>query len=122
LTIDWSFKYGTQLISEIKVRHGSLKSEDVNLILYSQIPFNTPNPVAVNYENGARWDIFIFEKPVTASGVKVVLSGLTSFDPNVSNSCQATVAEVQAWTGECLPSEKKKMVLCKHEHLLITNF
>ncbi|KAJ3407046.1 hypothetical protein HDV05_005625 [Chytridiales sp. JEL 0842] len=99
LTIDWSAKYGTQLISEIKVRHGSLYAENVNLVLYSSIPFNVQNPVAINFENGAKWEMFLFETPVTASGVKITFSGLKSSQPDVPSACQATVAEVQAWTG-----------------------
>ncbi|KAJ3333557.1 hypothetical protein HDU76_006864 [Blyttiomyces sp. JEL0837] len=112
LMFDWSPKYNTQLLSEVRFRYGDLDvsfsdpnpkrldnfaAGSVSLVLYSEIPMNIPDPTAVTYENNASWQAFVFTEPVTASGMQLTWSNLGSKDGG--NTCFATVAEVQAWTG-----------------------
>ncbi|KAJ3409406.1 CDC5 cell division cycle 5-like protein [Chytridiales sp. JEL 0842] len=96
LTLDWSGKYGTQLLSEVRLRYGELEADDVSLVLYSEVPMNIPNPTATTFEDESNWQVFLFTEPVTASGMRLTFTGLKSKD---DVRCFATVQEVQAWTG-----------------------
>jgi hypothetical protein len=59
---------------------------------------NVPNPTAITFEDDKNWMVFVFTEAVTASGMALTWSGLTSKD---GVQCYATITEVQAWTGEC---------------------
>ncbi|KAJ3159700.1 hypothetical protein HK101_001015 [Irineochytrium annulatum] len=97
MSFDWSAKYQTQLLSEVRFRYGDLAASSVGLILYSEVPMNIPNPTAVTYEDTAQWIVFVFNTPVTASGMQLMWTGLGSKDGG--STCYVAVSDVQAWTG-----------------------
>ncbi|KAJ3098644.1 hypothetical protein HDU96_010993, partial [Phlyctochytrium bullatum] len=97
LSFDWSKKYTTRLLSEIRFRYGDIEAGKVGLVLYSEIPMNVPNPTAVTFEDNANWTVFVFNKPVTASGMQITFYDLKSDDGG--KNCFVAVNEVQAWTG-----------------------
>ncbi|KAJ3170094.1 hypothetical protein HK101_011390, partial [Irineochytrium annulatum] len=99
--LDWSAKYHTVLLSEVRFRYGSVSASDVELILYSETPMNVPVPTAVTYEDGSDWIVFVFNEPngisgITASGLMLVFTGLGSASTAGVN-CAVAVSEVQAW-------------------------
>ncbi|KAI9357285.1 hypothetical protein DFJ73DRAFT_821173 [Zopfochytrium polystomum] len=98
LTVDWSGKYGTQLLSEVRFRFGNGEAQGVTLVLFSAIPMNVPIPTAVTYENDANWMAYVFTEAVTASGMVLTFSGLRSLSSE-ADMCFVSVVDVQAWTG-----------------------
>lgn len=98
LSLDWSDKYKTQLVSEIRFRYGDLDAKSVTLVIFSLIPMNVPTPTAVTYKDDLNWMAYIFDEPVTASGITLTFSDLKS-KSNQTNSCYVAVTEVQAWIG-----------------------
>ncbi|KAJ3295704.1 hypothetical protein HDU79_008552 [Rhizoclosmatium sp. JEL0117] len=98
LKIDWSENYGTQLISEVRFRYGTVAGNpwSVQLVIFSQTPLNT-FPIATPIKNAADWYAFTFETPVTASGIQLTWFGLQSRDGG--QSCFASISNVEAWTG-----------------------
>ncbi|KAJ3214384.1 hypothetical protein HDU67_001717 [Dinochytrium kinnereticum] len=97
ISFDWSKKYSVRLLSEIRFRYGDLNAGSVGLVLYSEIPMNVPNPTAVTFEDDSKWTVFVFNTPVTASGMQLSFSGLQSKDGG--KNCYVAINEVQAWTG-----------------------
>ncbi|KAI8851159.1 hypothetical protein BC829DRAFT_127696 [Chytridium lagenaria] len=97
LSFDWSKKYSTRLLSEIRFRYGDIEADGVGLVLYSEIPMNVPNPTAVTFEDSSEWTVFVFNEPVTASGMQLTWSNLKSKDGG--KNCYVAINEVQAWTG-----------------------
>ncbi|KAJ3057656.1 hypothetical protein HDU98_006145, partial [Podochytrium sp. JEL0797] len=98
LTLDWSQNYGTQLVTEVRFRYGTMAANawGVQLVIFSIAPLNT-SPVAVPIHDGSGWYAFTFEVPVTASGIQLVWYGLQS--RNGGQSCFVSIANVEAWTG-----------------------
>jgi hypothetical protein len=72
--------------------------DSVSLVIFSQLPINVPVPTATTFQNGDEWWAFVFEEPVTASGMQITWSNLVG--PSVAtNSCFVAISGVEAWTG-----------------------
>ncbi|KAI8617410.1 hypothetical protein BC830DRAFT_1113684 [Chytriomyces sp. MP71] len=98
LTVDWSGTFGTQLMSEVRVRYGSVAVNPwaVELVIYSETTM-TANPVVVPIADGSQFHAFTFEQPVNASGIELIFYGLQSRDGG--QTCFLSVTNVEAWSG-----------------------
>ncbi|KAI9328390.1 hypothetical protein BDR26DRAFT_56139 [Obelidium mucronatum] len=108
LTIDWSANYGTQLISEVRFRYGSMAANPwgVQLIMYSQLPMNTA-PIAVPIADASDWYAFTFLEPVTASGISLTWYGMQSRDNG--KTCFVSIGNVEAldrYPAESYPNRR----------------